>query len=189
MEALFPHAMKKDFSQAPRKKYVIALPPADRDTLRGILRKGRHAAREISRARILLLADDGKSEKEIADQESVDFTTVYRIEQRYLQGDLSFALSERPRPGAPRKTDSADEAVITAIACTEPPGGCDHWTLDLLCAELKQRHREIKRMTLWRILLKHDLKPWREKNVGHSAAHPGVHPADDGHHRSLRTPV
>lgn len=168
------------------KKYVIDLPPEERQQLHSLLRKGRHAARTLTRARVLLLADAGRPEKEIATQLGIDFTTVYRIEEHYVTHGLAFALSERPRSGAPPKTDASDEAIITAIACTAPPGGYDHWTLQLLGAEVKKRHREIKRMTLWRVLLKHDLQPWREKNVGDPGTHRSVRSAHAGRAGGVR---
>lgn len=149
-----------------KEQYVIKLSSSERQTLAGLLHKGVHHSRTILRARTLLLLGDGKTDEEAAAIAWVSASTVYRVKRRYAAEGLSAALYERPRSGTPPKTDARDEAVITAIACTDPPGGYDHWTVDLLCAAVKKRHREIGRMTLWRMLLKHDLKPWREKNVG-----------------------
>jgi uncharacterized membrane protein len=75
------------------KKYAIALPPEERQQLRSLLRKGKHTAREITRPRILLLADDGQEEQAIAVATGVHFTTVYRVEQHYAENGLAFALS------------------------------------------------------------------------------------------------
>ncbi len=58
--------------------------------------------------------------------------TVCRIKRRYLEGGLSRALEENPRPGHPAKLDERGEAHLIALACSEAPQGHDHWTLRLL---------------------------------------------------------
>ena len=62
--------------------------------------------------------------------------TVSNLKRRYFDGGLDRALHDLPRPGAVPKIDGEVEARLTAIACSEPPEGYDHWTLRLLADEL-----------------------------------------------------
>ncbi len=65
-----------------------------------LLSGGRHAARKLKRAQILLAADAGASDDDIATSVGVGGSTVYRTKQRFVLGNLAAALSEEPRPGA-----------------------------------------------------------------------------------------
>ena len=52
----------------PAKKYRVDLTAEERETLMGIIRYGKAAARQVTRARILLKADEGLSDEEIAEE-------------------------------------------------------------------------------------------------------------------------
>ena len=85
------------------------------------------------------------------------------------------ALYDRPRPGQKRKLTGQQEAQVVTIACTTPPDGSAHWTLDMLTEEVKkQLSVVIGRTAIWKICLRNELKPWREKNVGHLRDYAGV---------------
>ena len=71
--------------------------------LTAMLSGGKHAARKVKRAQILLAADAGVSDEMIAASVSVGGSTVYRTKRRFVEGNLELALSEETRPGAPRK--------------------------------------------------------------------------------------
>ena len=62
----------------------------------------KHAARKLKRAQILLAADAGAGDEDIAISVGVGGSTVYRTKRRFLVGNLEEALSEEPRPGASR---------------------------------------------------------------------------------------
>ncbi len=59
-------------------------------------------------------------------------STVHRTRQKFVEGNVKFALSERPRPGSQKKLDSKAEALLLATACSEPPAGRAKWTMQLL---------------------------------------------------------
>ena len=59
-------------------------------------------------------------------------STVYRIKRDFVEHGLEVALAEDDRPGAMRKLNGKEEALLVSIACSEPPGGCSRWTLTLL---------------------------------------------------------
>jgi transposase len=78
------------------------LSQAERCELTAILSKGKRAARKLKRAQILLAADAGRSDEEIARAVAVGGSTVYRTKRRFVEGNLERVLSEDPRPGAER---------------------------------------------------------------------------------------
>ena len=87
------------------KKYIVDLVEHERDELEQLTTKGISGARKIRRARILLLADEGRIDKEIASFLGSAVSTVERVRKRFVEEGLEAALSERPRPGAARKLD------------------------------------------------------------------------------------
>ena len=121
----------------PRKKYVVDLTTAERTTLEQLLQRGKSSARKLTRARILLQADDGLTDEEIATALEVGVATVERTRQRFVEANLE-ALNERPRPGGQRKLNGKQEAHLIAVACTPAPGGQARWTLQLLAEQVVQ---------------------------------------------------
>ena len=120
----------------PKKRYVVDLTPEERDTLLGMVRRGRASARQLSRARVLLLADEGRKDEEITDVLHVSRPTVERIRRRCVDGGVEHALNDRSRKGAPRKLSGRDEAMLVALACSAPPEGRTSWTMQLLADRL-----------------------------------------------------
>lgn len=152
----------------PAKQYHVSLSPQKRRRLRGIIRKGRERALVITRTRILLAADKGKTDKEIAGELEVSLTTPRDVRMRYVDGGIDRALYDAPRSGQPPKLTGKDKAKIVALACTDPPDGYGRWTLDLLTERSAPRlTHPVSRTAIWKVLLTNELKPWREKNVVH----------------------
>jgi transposase len=117
-------------------RYRVELSQAERNELKTLLSGGKHAARKLKRAQILLAADAGASDEAIATSVAVGGSTVYRTKRRFVLGNLEAALSEEPRPGAGRKLSGKEEALLVATACSNPPAGRARWTLELLAGEL-----------------------------------------------------
>jgi transposase len=120
------------------KKYVVDLDECERDQLEELTTKGKSGARRIRRARILLLADEGRIDKEVASFLGAAVTTVERVRKRFVEEGLEAALSERPRPGAARKLDGRQEAHLMALACSETPEGRGRWTMRMLTERLME---------------------------------------------------
>ncbi len=146
-------------------RYRVTLTSDERLQLRDLAQGGKAAVRKLKRAQIVLAADLGSTDEEIARNVGVGTSTVYRTKQRFVEEGLDAALSEAPRPGAPRKLDVQDEAILCAVACSKPPSGRAHWTLQLLADELVRLtvHRTISPETVRRRLSEMQLKPWQEK--------------------------
>jgi transposase len=141
------------------------LTPEERQQLQALTRGGTRAVRQIKRAQILLAADGQVPDAQIATDVGVGTSTVYRTKQHFVEDGLAQALTERPRPGAPRKLSASDEARLVAVACSTPPAGRAHWTLDLLAGEVVRltTHATLSGATVGRRLAALKLKPWREK--------------------------
>ena len=145
-------------------RYRIELSQTERAEVTLLLNGGKHAARRLKRAQILLAADAGASDEEIARSIGVGGSTVYRTKRRFVLGNLKAALNEEPRPGGRRKLSGKEEALLVATACSKPPQGRARWTLELLAGELVQLtdHESVSRETVRRRLAENDLKPWRK---------------------------
>lgn len=141
----------------PRKTiFVIKLTAEDRDYLTQFIRRGKSSARSLARARILLMADEGYSNKEIVEVIKVSRPTVNHIRKRYCQEGLDSAINEKPRSGAPPKIDGTIESQVILLACSKPPEGKSTWTLKLLADKLVELEviESISTMTVQRILKK-----------------------------------
>jgi transposase len=145
-------------------RYRVTLTQYERDELGGLLSGGKNPARKLKRAQILLAADAGVSDEDIALSVGVGGSTVYRTKRRFVEGNLERALSEEPRPGAERKLTGKEEALLVATACSSPPTGRARWTLELLADALVKLtpHESLSRETVRRRLAENHLKPWRK---------------------------
>jgi transposase len=119
----------------PKKNYLGDLTAEERTTLEQLRQKGKSSARKLTRARILLQADEGLTDEEIASAQGVGIATVERTRQRFVEANLE-ALNELPRPGGQRKLSGKQEAHLIAVACTPAPTGQPPWTLQLLADQV-----------------------------------------------------
>ena len=118
------------------KVFVVDLSDEERSQLLDLVKRGRLAARRLTRAHILLLADEGTVDTKIAAALHVHVATVERIRKRFVEGGPDWALKDAPRPGAARKLGDKQEAQLIALACSQPPQGRQRWTLRLLADRL-----------------------------------------------------
>ena len=121
------------------KKYVVKLSDEERERLNRLIHTGKHRARQLMKARILLKADaseagDGWSDSEIAAALETSVDTVARTRQQLVEEGLEAALTRKHSPASARKRvfDGAAEAKLVALACSTPPIGRARWTLKLL---------------------------------------------------------
>jgi transposase len=125
------------------KKYLVTLTADERDRLTGLVSAGKRSALTITRARILLKADQADGgpawdDASIAQALDCGLRTVERVRQRFVERGLEPALGRKPQdqPSRERKFDGAAEARLIALACSEPPQGRARWTLKLLADRL-----------------------------------------------------
>jgi putative transposase len=143
----------------------IEVSAKDQKELRKLVSGGVQQVRVVLRALALLQLAKGGTAPRIA---GVIPLTVRNIGRRYQQGGLERALYERQRPGAAEVLDDSQKQRLIAMVCSSPPEGRARWTVRLVAQEAVKRKLvpRVGRETIRILLLSHDLKPWREKNVG-----------------------
>lgn len=115
----------------------------ERESLQKLVSSGKGAARKLTHARVLLLADQGRwgpgeTDMAIVEALGVGVRTVERIRQRFVTESLESALKPRPQPPRPDKVkiDGEVEKQLIELACSDPPEGRCRWTLQLLADKL-----------------------------------------------------
>jgi transposase len=155
---LFPYQnkIKSVGGNMPAKLYNVCLTDEQVQYLFDIVYNGKHETRKITRARILLLSSSGETDEEIVLALQTSLSTVRRVRIRFAKEGLTAALEEKPRPGQPVKLSGSDEALLTAIACSEAPEGRSRWTLRLLADKLVELKvvPSISHVTIFNILKK-----------------------------------
>ena len=123
-------------------KYRSALTVEERLELEQLVSTGKAAARKLPHARVLLLADEwlgeAYSEAEIVSALGTSPRTIERLRKRFVTEGLEAALDHRPQPPRPDKDKIKGnvEQKLLELACSDPPRGRCHWTLQLLADEL-----------------------------------------------------
>src|SRR5215210_223420 len=123
-------------------KYRVTLTQDERADLERMVSSGKAAARKLTHARILLLADDsrgaGHADEHIVAALGTSLRTASRVRQQLVTRGLDFALLRRPQPPRPDKVKIKGdvEQRLVELACSDPPRGRCHWTLQLLADEL-----------------------------------------------------
>lgn len=144
-----------------KAKNQVKLKEKERELLKRLISKGTEKARKITRCRILLLADKGKTDTQTMESLKVARNTVRTVRSRYVHSGLETAINEQLRPGAPKKFTGRQKAKITAIACSKPPEGRSRWTLRLIADKVIELELvdSISHQTVKRILKKTNSSP------------------------------
>ena len=120
-----------------KKIYVVKLTVQEKNHLKNLVSSGLEKARKLTRARILLKANEGWIDNQICDALDVSRPTVERIRKKYAEGGLDHALNRKPSSQIyEQKIDGRSEAHLIALVCGEPPKGYSRWTLELLSDHL-----------------------------------------------------
>ena len=145
----------------------IEVAPRDQKELDRLLSSGVQQVRVVLRALALLHLAEGASPPRISRMVHLTAQAVRNLARRYQKGGLEAALYERQRPGAAAVLDASQKQRIIAMVCSDPPEGRARWTVRLVAQEAVKRKLvpRVGRETIRILLLDHDLKPWREKNV------------------------
>jgi hypothetical protein len=122
------------------KKNEIKLTEEQREVLVKFSETGKHSAKLIKRAKIILLLDTSVSGKgvtfeEIKRRHDVSTTTITKVKKDFLAGeniDIFLQRKKRLAPPVEPKITGEVEARIIALACSEVPEGYAKWTLRLI---------------------------------------------------------
>ncbi len=123
-------------------KYWVTLTAEERADLEQLVSCGKASARKLTHARILLLADDSRGDEcpddDIVAALGISLRTVARVRQQLVTQGIDVALLRRPQPPRPDKIKIKGdvEQRLVELACSDPPRGRCHWTLQLLADEL-----------------------------------------------------
>jgi hypothetical protein len=120
-------------------KYTVGLSIEERGGLQQLVTTGKAAARRLTHARILLLADgEHCPDEEIVSTLGVSLRTVERVRKRLVTEGLEAAIDHRPQPPRPDKIKIRGdvERKLIELACSDPPRGRCHWTLQLLADQM-----------------------------------------------------
>jgi transposase len=139
----------------------------DRKALERLLSGGIQQVRVVLRALALLQLAKGVAAPRIASAIPLTAQAIRKIGHRYRREGLERALYEKERPGAAALLEDSQRQRIIAMVCSDPPAGRARWTVRLVAEEAVKRRLvpKVGRETVRVLLLHHDLKPWREKNV------------------------
>ena len=120
-----------------RKKYIVKLTVDEKEQLRVLLSSGKERVRKLTRARILIKANEGWTDRSICVALDVSRPTVERTRRRFVEEGFESSLSHRsPRRDYERRLDGDAEARLIALACSSAPEGRGRWTLRLLAQRL-----------------------------------------------------
>jgi len=149
------------------RRLRVRLRKRDLEKVDGVLSGGIQAVRVVLRALALCQLHEGKPVSEVAFSVRLTPKAVREIGRRYEDFGLEQALYDKQRPGAVAVLDDSQRQRIIAMVCSDPPEGRARWTVQLVTDEAIKRQLvpRVGRETIRVLLLHHDLKPWREKNV------------------------
>lgn len=149
------------------RRLRVHLKKRDREELDGVLRGGVQQVRVVLRSLALCQLHENKSISEVASNLRLTSKAVREIGRRYEESGLERALYDKQRPGARSVLDTKQRQRIIAMVCSDPPEGRARWTVRWIAEEAVKRKLvpRVGRETIRVLLISHDCKPWREKNV------------------------
>lgn len=124
-----------------RKKYIVRLTDAERESLKQVVEKLKGTSQKVRRAQVLLKADadgPGWTDAKIADAFGCRTKTVENIRERFVVRGFEVTLSGETRlePPRPKLLDGEQEAKVIAMRLSAPPAGFSNWTLRLLAEQI-----------------------------------------------------
>src|SRR5262245_44152346 len=127
---------------------ALVLRDGDGAVLEARVRSGTVEARVAKRSRIVLLAAEGRSNREIATLVDLHYNQVGLWRARY--GELGLAgLDDEPRPGRPCVYDHDDVLLLVKTVTEPPPAGAARWTMEALAAAMADHGVPISASQVW----------------------------------------
>jgi putative transposase len=149
------------------RRLRVRLKKRDREELDRVLNGGIQPVRVVLRSLALCQLYEGRRISEVAANVRLTSKAIREIGRRYEVSGLARALYDKQRPGAESLLDTKQRQRIIAMVCSDPPEGRARWTVRLIAEEAVKRKLvpKVGRETIRVLLLSHEFKPWREKNV------------------------
>lgn len=141
----------------------LELRPGDREVLERRVRSGTVEARVAQRARLVLMAAEGASNREIGETIGMHYNQVAVWRRRYLEFGLA-GLRDADRPGRPPVYDHDDVLLLVKTVTESPPDEATRWTMEAIAARMNEHGVGISASQVWRICRSLDLKPWQTES-------------------------
>jgi len=135
----------------------------DRDELRSWVRSRTIDYRYGQRARIVLLAADGVSNRAIGETVGMHYNQVGVWRSRYSEFGVD-GLFDEDRPGRPPVYTHDDVIRLVSLVTELPPDGATRWTMEALADRMHAYGCAISASQVWRICQALDLKPWQTQS-------------------------
>lgn len=135
----------------------------DREVLEARCRAGTVSARDAKRARLILLAADGVSNRAIGEQIDMHYNQVGIWRKRFIEFGLE-GLGDGERPGRPHVYGHDDVLKMVHLVTTDPPDARTAWTCELVAEQMAAQGTPISASQVWRIFDGLDLKPWQTES-------------------------
>ena len=132
----------------------VVLDDQQRRTLEQWARSRSLPIRQVQRARIILMAADGKQDLEIAAAVNVSNQKAARWRKRFLQSGFAGLEKDAPRPGKPRTITAAKIRQVVQKTTRETPANATHWSTRTMAEASGISEKSVRR--IWR---RHGLKP------------------------------
>ena len=94
---------------------AFVLSDDDLTTLNQLVAKGKSSVQKINRARVLLLSHQKQTPQQVSVLLNLSVATVYNIRKRYIEQTLEQSLTEKHRPGQPRKVTSQSKPGLPVL--------------------------------------------------------------------------
>jgi transposase len=146
-----------------RRLPPLKLRPGDQAILESWTRAGTVEARIAKRARILLMAADGCSNREIGEIVDLHYNQVGMWRKRYDEYGMA-GLDDLERPGRPCVYDHDDVLLLVKLVTEEPPDASSRWTMEALAERMATHGVPISASQCCRICSAIDLKPWQVRS-------------------------
>lgn len=140
-------------------KTAITLTTEQRQELESKVRTRTAPYRAVQRARLVLLAAEGRANTAIAQEIGLSRARVVQWRQRFAREGLK-GLEDEPRPGKPRRYDEATERRILAKLDDPAPDGYTTWTGSLVAKALG----DVPAHQVWATLRKHGIHLQRRRS-------------------------
>ncbi|MCC6227349.1 MAG: IS630 family transposase [Microthrixaceae bacterium] len=137
-----------------RPRQPLSVTDEEREVLERWSRRPKSPHSIAQRARIVLLAADDMSNKDVAEKVGVNPATVLKWRKRFLERRLD-GLIDEPRPGAPRSIGDDEVEAVVVRTLDETPADATHWSTRDLAKKVGMSPSSVGR--IWQAF---GLKPW-----------------------------
>lgn len=137
----------------------IEVPAEDRERLRQLARDRNTPQKLVWRARIVLLAGEGKRALEVAAEVGMSVLTVRRWRRRYRDKGVDGLRKDATRPSRVKPLSAETIAKVVDLTLHATPEGATHWSVRKMAKAVGLSPSAVQR--IWKA---HELKPHLTKS-------------------------